>query len=916
MSMTFPFSEIEAFAKSYWQSNDIYKVENNSSKPKFYVLDMFPYPSGAGLHVGHPLGYIASDIISRSKRQQGFNVLHPMGFDAFGLPAEQYAIQTGRHPRATTDENIERYKQQLQQIGFCYDWSRELRTSDPEYYRWTQWIFTQLYDHYYDLDANKAKSIDSLVNIFEASGNQGSRISNTNDISFTSEEWKAFSAVKKSEILMNYRLAYLDYSMVNWCQELGTVLANDEVINGKSERGGFPVERRPMRQWFLRITAYADRLLNSLDDLDWSESMKEMQRNWIGRSQGALVRFTTENHEDEIPVFTTRPDTLFGVTFMVLAPEHELVDKLTITEQREEVNAYVEMVKSKTDVERQQEKKVTGVFTGSYAEHPFTGKKLPIYVSEYVLIGYGTGAIMAVPSDDERDQNFAKKFGLKIIPVVNQKDYPNASVGDKNGILENSSFLNGLHVTDAIEKAIEELEIKGVGERQINYRLRDAGFSRQRYWGEPFPIVYEKGIPKQTDESLPITLPEVESYLPTGDGRSPLAAVDDWVNVDENTIRETDTMPGYAGSSWYFLRYMDPTNNQRFVGEDAESYWQDVDLYIGGTEHAVGHLLYSRFWQKFLYDLGEVSKNEPFKRLVNQGMIQGRSLFIDLSDGRSLHVPIQIADRDDRLNETAWKHAKSTDNRLAEVEDHLIKWETDEGEKFIQLRPEVEKMSKSKFNVVNPDDIIDQYGADVFRMYEMFLGPIEQSKPWDTKGIDGVLKFIRKFWNLFYQENSWIVCDEEPTKQELKILHTCIKKVNEDIERMSFNTCVSAFMIATNELSSANCHKSKILTPLVSLLSPFSPHTAEKLWQELGNQGSVVDSPFPSHEEEFLVEDEIEYPISINGKMRTKIKLATGIDEQQARGIVLGDEVVQKWITGKEVRKFIFVPGRIVNIVV
>lgn len=910
--MNFPFSDIEDTARKIWADQDVYTVSNKSDQPKYYVLDMFPYPSGAGLHVGHPLGYIASDIISRYKRQKGFNVLHPMGFDAFGLPAEQYAIQTGQHPKTTTEQNIQRYKEQLNQIGFCYDWSREVRTSDPNFYRWTQWIFSQLFNHYYDLKENKAKSINSLVKQFELSGNQLSNIHNTKVFSFDSEQWKAFSEEKKAEILMQYRLAYLDLSMVNWCQELGTVLANDEVINGKSERGGYAVEKRPMRQWFLRITSYANRLLNDLEELDWSDSMKEMQRNWIGKSQGALVQFPTEtNHQ--IDVFTTRADTIYGVTFMVLAPEHDLVETFTTDSQKEEVENYVAYVKSRTDIERQQEKKITGAFTGSYAIHPFSGNKLPIYISEYVLIGYGTGAIMAVPSDDERDQNFAKKFGLEIIPVVDQSNFPNASTGDKVGKMINSDFLNDLSVKEAIKTAIDRIEDDGKGERKINYRLRDAGYSRQRYWGEPFPVVYQNGIAQLTDEALPVTLPAVDSYLPTGDGQSPLAAVDNWVNVSDGIKRETDTMPGYAGSSWYFLRYMDPNNSDRFVSKEAEEYWENVDLYIGGTEHAVGHLLYSRFWQKFLFDLGEVSQKEPFKRLVNQGMIQGRSLFIDLTDGRSLHVPIQFADRDDQLSKDAWQKAKQVDNRLAGVDDGIINWIDGQS---IQLRAEVEKMSKSKFNVVNPDDIINEYGADVFRMYEMFLGPIEQSKPWDTKGIDGVFKFIRRFWNLFYNEEQWIVTDDEATKDELKTLHTCIKKVTDDIERMSFNTCVSAFMIATNELTSQNCHKASILKPMVALLSPFAPHTAEKLWQELGGEGSVVDAEFPVFDEQHLVEDEKEYPVSINGKMRVKIKLPSAIQQDEAKEAVLANEVVQKWLEGKEMKKFIFVPGRIINIVV
>ena len=910
--MNYPHHEVEKFANQFWDKKKIYEVSNQSKKPKYYVLDMFPYPSGAGLHVGHPLGYIASDIVSRYKRQSGFNVLHPMGFDAFGLPAEQYAIQTGRHPRETTEENIENYKRQLKKIGFSYDWSREVVTSDPNYYKWTQWIFSQLFQSYYDITQQTARPIDELIAQFERNGTAGIDVAQTTTVEFTAEEWNGFSANKQDELLMNYRLAYTDYSMVNWCQELGTVLANDEVVNGKSERGGYDVERKPMRQWFLRITAYADRLLQSLDDLEWTDSMKEMQRNWIGKSEGASLQFETKTGT-AIEVFTTRPDTIFGVTFMVLAPEHDAVEEFTTIEQQEQVDQYIETIKSKSDVERQQEKAVSGVFTGSYAIHPFTGKELPIYISEYVLIGYGTGAIMAVPSDDERDERFAKHFDLDIINVVEKEE--GVSATDKTGTLINSDFLNGLTVQDAIAKAIDQIVAQGIGERTINYRLRDAGFSRQRYWGEPFPIVYDKGNATLLEE-LPVQLPSVNSYQPTGDGKSPLANAKDWMYIGDK-IRETDTMPGYAGSSWYFLRYMDPQNQDQFVGEDAEHYWENVDLYIGGTEHAVGHLMYSRFWQKFLFDLGLVSKQEPFKKLVNQGMIQGRSLFIDLVDGRSLHVPIEFADRDDRISESQWKKAQEIDSRLAELKNDDISWQKIDGKAMIQLRPEVEKMSKSKLNVVNPDDIIDEYGADVFRMFEMFLGPIDQHKPWDTKGIDGVAKFLRKFWSLFYNEDQkLIITDEEPSKEEYKAVHQCIKKVREDIERLSFNTCVSAFMIATNELTALQCNKRKALQPLVALLSPFAPHTAEKIWQDLGEQGSVVDANFPTVKEEYLVEDEIEYPVSVNGKLRTKLKFAKDIEHAAVKEAVLADETIQKWTEGKEIKKFIFVPGRIVNVVV
>lgn len=912
--MKYPHKEVEQFANQIWQEKEIYKVTHQSDKPKYYVLDMFPYPSGSGLHVGHPLGYIASDIISRYKRQSGFNVLHPIGFDAFGLPAEQYAIQTGRHPRDTTNENINNYTKQLKKIGFSFDWSRQVVTCDPKYYRWTQWIFSQLFNSYYDTEQDTAQPLSELISQFEKNGTIGIRAVQTKEVSFTAEDWQLYSENKKAEILMNYRLAYTDYSMVNWCQELGTVLANDEVINGKSERGGYPVERKPMRQWFLRITAYADRLLQSLESLEWTDSMKEMQRNWIGKSEGASIQFQTEAGKP-IEVFTTRPDTIFGVTFMVLAPEHPLVEEFTLDEQQMEVEKYIQAIKSKSDVERQQEKKVTGVFTGSYAIHPFSKNRIPIYISEYVLIGYGTGAIMAVPSDDERDQRFAEKFNIDIVPVVDKSEHKNATADEKVGRMINSDFLNGMQVKEAITKATEEIVALNVGSKTINYKLRDAGFSRQRYWGEPFPIVYDKGIATLI-EKLPVQLPEVDSYKPTGDGKSPLANAKEWMYLGD-AIRETDTMPGYAGSSWYFLRYMDPHNENRFVGQDAEQYWENVDLYIGGTEHAVGHLMYARFWQKFLYDIGFVSKQEPFKKLVNQGMIQGRSLFIDLLDGRSLHVPIQFADRNDQILEKKWELAKQFDSRLAEVDSDLIPWQTIDGQQKIQLRSEVEKMSKSKFNVVNPDEIIDEFGADVFRMFEMFLGPIDQHKPWDTKGIEGVAKFLRKFWMLFYNDqNELDLSDDEPSKEENKVVHQCIKKVNEDIERLSFNTCVSAFMIVTNELTSIQCNKTKALLPLVSLLSPFAPHTAEKIWQDLGKKGSVVESDYPTYQEEYLIEDEVEYPISVNGKLRTKLKFDKNIDKSVVEQAVLADETIQKWVGDKEVKKFIFVPGRIVNVVV
>lgn len=896
--MKFPFRDIEHFAQTFWEEKKTYIVDINPNKPKYYVLDMFPYPSGAGLHVGHPLGYIASDIISRYKRQKGFNVLHPMGFDAFGLPAEQYAIQTGRHPRDTTEENIKRYKEQLSKIGFSYDWSREIRTSDPNYYKWTQWIFVQLFQHYFDKKEQKAKPINELIRQFQSQGTINLPLDDTEIKPFTAADWNSYSESKQSEILMNFRLAYIDYSMVNWCQELGTVLANDEVINGKSERGGYPVERRPMRQWFLRITSYAQRLLHQLNDLDWSDSMKEMQRNWIGKSEGALLTFAT--NKGALEVFTTRPDTIFGVSFMVLAPEHQLVDELTIKEKKAEIDAYINQVKSKSDVERQSEKKVSGVFTGSYAIHPFTQKKIPIYISEYVLVDYGTGAIMAVPSEDDRDKRFAEKFEIDSYPIIDQETQT----------LIHSSFLNGLSIQEAQRVIFEKIEQQQIGSKQVNYRLRDAGFSRQRYWGEPFPIIYRKGIPEVIHD-LPVTLPKVDSYEPTGDGKSPLANAKEWI-LEEDQLHETDTMPGYAGSSWYFLRYMDPSNQNRFVGEQAEQYWQDVDLYIGGTEHAVGHLLYARFWQNFLFDLQLVSKKEPFRKLVNQGMIQGRSLLLALTDGRKFHVPIHLANREDQLSKEHWQQLKKMDTRFADIPDELIPWKGNS----VTLLPEVEKMSKRYHNIVNPDDIIEDYGADVFRMFEMFLGPIEQHKPWDTKGIDGVAKFMRKFYLLFYKENKLNVNQNNPSPEELKVLHTCIKKVTEDIERFSLNTCISAFMIAVNELIELQSNNQDVLKQFITILAPFAPHTAEKIWQDLGEKGSVVDAPFPTVVHEYLVEDEIEYPVSINGKMRVKINLPNQSSKDQAQEIVLSNETVQKWINNKPIKKFIFVPNRIINIVV
>ena len=906
-----------------WKENDTYAVSNKSSKPKFYVLDMFPYPSGSGLHVGHPLGYVASDIYSRYKRLKGFNVLHPMGFDAFGLPAEQYAIESGKHPSATTAENIATYKRQLNLIGLSFDWNREVVTSDPAYYKWTQWIFLKMFNHYYCTEANKAQAISTLIAEFEEDGNLKTAAYTDNEKKFTAEEWKSFSEQERSDILMHYRLAYRKVSFVNWCEDLGTVLANDEVINGVSERGGYPVIQKPLLQWSLRITAYAERLLSGITDLDWSESLKAQQENWIGRSQGAKVVFKVEDgsEDHQLEIFTTRPDTIFGVTFMVLAPEHHLVNQIATKEQEQAVRAYQEKAKSKSNVDRQAGKEISGVFTGAYAKHPFTGENIPIWISEYVLIDYGTGAIMAVPSDDERDHAFASHFGLNIIEICDKSEYPNASKADKVGKMINSDFLNGMEVKDAIEKVIEKLTEKGIGQLKVNYKLRDANFSRQRYWGEPFPIAYKDDIPHALPVGeLPLELPDVEDIKPVG-GKAPLSKVADWKY--QGMPLDTDTMPGNAGSSWYFLRYMDPSNPTEFCSKEALDYWQDVDLYIGGTEHAVGHLMYARFWHKFLYDLAYVPTQEPFKKLINQGMIQGESAFEYKVVNENKYVSYNLKDE---YNTVPIHVAINLVNDKGELDLEAVKaWRPEhvdakfvlEDGKYI-VGHEVEKMSKSKHNVVNPDDVIEEYGADCFRMFEMFLGPIENHKPWQTKGIDGVAKFLRKTWNLFHDVDDQLILNDEPaTDKELKVLHTCIKKVNEDIERFSFNTCISAFMICVNDLGELKCHKREILEDLVKLLSPFAPHLAEELWERLGYTTSVVkDVSYPEVNEEYLTESVINYPVSINGKMRVKIDLPADVNSDDAKRIVLANDIVQKWVEDKDLKKFIFVPGRIVNIVV
>lgn len=909
--------EIDEKWQQYWAANKTYAAEDNSEKPKYYVLDMFPYPSGAGLHVGHPLGYIASDIFARYKRHKGFNVLHPMGYDSFGLPAEQYAIQTGQHPAITTEENITRYRRQLDQIGFSFDWDREVRTSNADFYRWTQWIFIQLFHSWYDLEQDKARSIEDLIHHFEALGTTDLQAHCGEELTFTAEAWSNMTEAEQSETLLNYRLAYRSESMVNWCPELGTVLANDEVKDGVSERGGYPVVQKKMMQWSMRISAYAERLLQGLEEIDWSDALKETQRNWIGRSEGASVHFQLDGHDKQVEVFTTRPDTIFGVTFMVLAPEHEWVDLITTDEQRAEITAYKEQAARKSERDRMMDTKtVSGAFTGAYVIHPFSGEKVPVWIGDYVLANYGTGAVMAVPGHDSRDHAFAKHFGLPIVQVVEGGNVEEESVDAKEGKLMNSDFLNGLDVKDAIQKAIEAIEEKEIGKGQVNYRLRDAIFGRQRYWGEPIPVYYENGIPKTlSEDQLPLTLPEVDKYLPTEDGEPPLARANNW-HTKEGYPLETTTMPGWAGSSWYFLRYMDSDNPTEFVSKEKVAYWQNVDLYVGGSEHATGHLLYARFWHKFLADRGYVNTQEPFKKLVNQGMIQGVSAFVyrlkdtntfvskGLINGREvsrLHADVSLVNEADELDTDAFK---ASNKEYASAQFEL------EGGKYIVGR-EVEKMSKSKYNVVNPDQIVEQYGADVLRMYEMFLGPIEQSKPWDTKGITGVSNFLKKLNRLF--EN---ISDDKPTADEYKSLHKCIKKVNEDIENFSFNTSVSAFMICVNELTEQKCNKREILEGLTVLLSPFAPHTAEELWSVLGHAPSVTQQPYPEHNEDYLVESSIEYPVQFNGKTRFNISVPVDLDRKGVEEAVMADERSVKWMEGLTVRKVIVVPGRIVNIVV
>lgn len=932
--MEYNFKEIEKRWQEFWTDQKIYKVVENKDKPKYYVLDMFPYPSGAGLHVGHPLGYIASDIYSRYKRLQGFNVLHPMGYDAYGLPAEQYAIQTGQHPSITTNQNIKRYKEQLDKIGFSFDWDREIRTCEPEYYKWTQWAFVQMFESYYCFDEQQARPIEELISVFEQQGSANMNIACSEELTFTAEEWKAKSEKEQQEVLLNYRIAYLGETMVNWCPALGTVLANDEVINGLSERGGYPVEQRKMRQWCLRVSAYAQRLLEGLDKIDWTDSLKETQKNWIGRSEGAEMKFKVKDSDIELEIFTTRADTVFGVTFMVLAPESDYVSLLTKPNQQAEVDAYLQATKKRTERERQAEKKVSGVFSGSYAINPLNGKEIPIWIADYVLAGYGTGAIMAVPAHDSRDYAFAKHFNLPIIPLVEGCDISEESYDAKEGIVTNSDFLNGLTVKEAITKAKQYIEEKGIGKVKTNYRLRDAIFSRQRYWGEPFPVYYKDGMPYMLPiDKLPLELPEVSKFLPTETGEPPLGNAVKWAwdsvkqeVVDKSEINDTtifplelNTMPGFAGSSAYYLRYMDPHNNEALVSKAKDEYWRNVDLYIGGTEHATGHLIYSRFWNKFLFDINVSCEDEPFQKLINQGMIQGRSNFVyringtnkfvslglkDQYDTTELHVDVNIVSNDilDLEAFKAWRPEFANAEFILEDGKYICGWT-------------IEKMGKRYHNVVNPDDVADKYGADTLRMYEMFLGPLEQSKPWDMNGIDGVHRFLRRFWNLFFNGEEVSISDDAPTKDELKSLHKLIKKVTQDIENFSFNTSVSAFMICVNELTSLKCNKKAVLEQLVTVIAPFAPHIAEQLWRNLGYTTTVCDAQWPEHNEDYLNEDVINYTISFNGKARFTIEFAADAANNEIESTVLNHANSQKWLEGKTPKKVIIVPKKIVNVV-
>ena len=949
--MDYNFSEIEERWQREWVKNKTYKVVEDKNKKKFYVLNMFPYPSGAGLHVGHPLGYIASDIYARYKRLKGFNVLNPMGYDAYGLPAEQYAIQTGQHPAITTEANIAHYREQLDKIGFCFDWDREVRTCDPKYYHWTQWAFQKMFKEFYCNDCKKAQPIEKLIEHFEKEGTNNLNIAQSEELEFTADEWKAMSDVEKQKTLMNYRIAYLGETVVNWCPGLGTVLANDEVVNGVSERGGYPVVQKKMQQWCLRVSAYAQRLLDGLDTVEWSDSITETQKNWIGRSEGTEVQFAVKDSDVKLTIFTTRADTMFGVTFMVLAPESEYVEQVVTAEQKEEVEKYLDYVKKRTELERMSDRKVTGVFSGSYGINPFTGEAIPIWISEYVLAGYGTGAIMAVPAHDSRDYAFAKHFNLPIIPLIEGADVSEESFDAKEGIVTNSPAagkqgmdgfsLNGLNVKEAIAATKKFVTEKGIGRVKVNYRLRDAIFSRQRYWGEPFPVYYKDGMPQMVpEECLPLELPEIDKYEPTESGEPPLGRAKKWAwdaekkqivdkeLVDNKTVfpLELCTMPGFAGSSAYYLRYMDPKNDEALVSKEADEYWQNVDLYVGGTEHATGHLIYSRFWNKFLFDNGISCQEEPFHKLVNQGMIQGRSNFVyrvnsddhskapvfvskglkDQYDTTPIHVWVNLV-KNDILDTEAfknWRPEYKDAEFILEDGKYICGWA-------------IEKMSKSMYNVVNPDDIIAEYGADTLRLYEMFLGPVEASKPWDTNGIDGCFRFLKKFWNLFWEKNSdqLAVNDEEASKDSLKSVHKLIKKVSEDIEKFSYNTSISAFMIAVNELGQQKCHNRQLLQDMVVLIAPFAPHIAEELWHALGNEGSVCDAQWPSYDEKYLIESEMQLTISFNGKARFQMNFAADATNDQIEKAVLADERSAKYIDGKDILKVIVVPKRIVNIV-
>jgi leucyl-tRNA synthetase len=931
--MEYNFAAIEKKWQEQWKLNGVYTVSNNSDKPKYYVLDMFPYPSGAGLHVGHPLGYVASDIYARYKRLKGFNVLHPMGYDAFGLPAEQYAIDHGIHPAISTENNINTFRRQLDNIGFSYDWTREVRTCDPSYYKWTQWIFLQLFDSWFNRKKQKAERIQELVTIFEREGNVNYEVPNAkyrvpgkNTSTFTADEWKGYDEKAQQFILMEYRLAYLAYTDVNWCEALGTVLANDEVVNGVSERGGFPVVKRKMRQWSLRITEYAERLLSGLENIDFSDSLKEIQRNWIGKSYGAEIDFSIKSQKNivrKMRVFTTRPDTIFGVDFMVVAPEHEMVQHIISAEQQEEADLYLQYVQSRSEVERMAEvKKITGCFTGSYAVNPLNGREIPIWISEYVLAGYGTGAIMGVPCGDERDHKFAKHFNIPITNIIG--DYYNGEEANptKDAILQNSDFLNGMVMRDAIEEVINKVEESGIGKRQVNYKMRDAGWSRQRYWGEPFPVIFRDEIPYAMDEKdLPLELPPSDDFKPSGTGEGPLANVKDWVNINEHEKHDTNTMPTHAGAAWYFMRYTDPHNDKKFADRKALDYWNQVDVYIGGAEHAVAHLLYSRLWTKVLFDLGYIGFDEPFRKLINQGKIGGDSRLIyrvrnsnsfvsaglkDNYQTDELHVDVSIVNGIELDIEAFKKWREEYADATFILEDGVYRCGT-----------RLEKMSKRYFNVVNPDDVVKKYGADSFRMYEMFMGPIEQDKPWDSKGIEGVFRFVRKFWRLFYDEQKGKVWNEEtPNAAELKVLHKTIRKVQEDVERFSFNTAVSAFMVCTNELTDLNCHKRAVLEPVLVLLAPFAPHVTEELWHLLGNKSTILDAKYPEHNEQYLVESSKDYPVSVNGKLRTQINLDLDLSQPEVEKIVLSNAVVQKWLEGKQPKKIIYVKNKMVNVVV